>query len=61
MTDKYTKFMLTVIATCLLVITFKITIPGAQAFGSGQDVRVTNFETDIGSGETLFVHCVNCE
>ncbi|MBT3170899.1 MAG: hypothetical protein HOM52_13485 [Rhodospirillaceae bacterium] len=60
--DLYTKAILTVIAVCLAVLVsqgFEFTAE-AQISGSGQDVRVTNFATDITPGETLHVFCTNC-
>lgn len=60
MTDRYTKFLLTVIAVCLTVQTFAALTPSAYAFGRGEDVTVTNFETDVRGGETLYVYCTNC-
>ncbi len=62
MIDSYTKFILSIIAICLFMITIKITIPDANAntFGSVQDVKITNLETDIRYGETLRVYCTNC-
>ena len=61
MVDSYTKFVLSIIAICLFMITIKITVPNANAFGVGQDVRVTNFETDMRPGETLYIYCKNCK
>jgi hypothetical protein len=60
MFDNYTKVVLTIIAGCLLAQTFGLGVPTANAFGSGQDVRITNLETDMSMGETLWVYCTNC-
>ena len=62
MVDRYTKTVLTVIAVCLAVIVLRDVefVKPAHAYGSGQDVKVTNYETDISAGETLYVHCKNC-
>lgn len=60
MTDRYTKILLTIIAACLAIQTFGLFVPEAQAFGSGQDVKITNLETDMSAGETLYVYCTNC-
>ncbi len=60
--DLYTKAMLTVIAVSLVVLVsqgFEFT-DTARANVGGQDVRVTNFATDITPGETLHVFCTNC-
>ena len=43
------------------LITLKITVPSVQAYGSGEEVRITNLETDMRSGETLYVYCKNCD
>ena len=61
--DLYTKAVLTVIAAALVVIAARDVgfVRKANAFGTGQDVRVTNYETDISAGETLYVYCTNCE
>lgn len=60
MADRYTKILLTVIAVCLVAQTIAAVTPSAYAFGSGQDVSITNLETDIRAGETLYVYCTNC-
>ena len=59
--DLYIKVVLTIIALSLCVIAIQNTelIKKAEAFGSGNDVIVTNFETDISAGETLYVHVTN--
>ncbi len=59
-TDLYTKTVLTLIAVGLFLNVATDLIPVAQAFGSGTDVRVTNYETDITGGALLYVHCTNC-
>ncbi len=58
--DTYTKVCLTFIAFSLITISIQQFVNSANAYGSGQNVRVTNFETDIQNGETLYVYCTNC-
>ena len=60
--DRYTKTILTIIALSLAVLASERVglVRGAAAYGSGEDVRVTNFETDVSYGETLYVYCTNC-
>ena len=58
--DTYTKVCLTVIAFSLFTISIQQFVNSANAYGSGQDVRVTNFETDMYQGQTLYVYCKNC-
>ena len=60
MVDKYTKTCLTIIAISLSVIAINQVVPEAYAYGSGQEVTVTNFKTDGRFGETLYVYCTNC-
>ena len=61
--DLYTKAVLTVIAAALVIIAARDVgfVRKANAYGTGQDVRVTNYETDRKTGETLFVYCTNCQ
>jgi len=60
-TDIYTKTILTLIAVALFLNVGAKLIPVANAsYGRGTDVRVTNYETDITTGETLYVYCTNC-
>ena len=59
-TDFYTKFILTLIAIGLFLNVAISLIPNVYAFGSGSEVQVTNYETDVRSGETLNVFCKNC-
>jgi len=58
--DLYAKICLTVIAFSLFTISIQQFVDSANAYGSGQDVKVTNLETDVRSGETLYVYCTNC-
>ena len=60
---RYTQLLLTVIAACLVWIVARdvALVRPAQAYGTGQDVKVTNYETDVKSGETLYVYCTNCK
>lgn len=58
--DRYTKTVLTVIAIALCLNVAVQLMPIAHAYGTGQDVTVTNYETDVSSGETLYVYCTNC-
>ena len=58
--DKYTKVCLTVIAFSLFTISIQQFVNSANAYGNGQDVKVTNFETDRSNGDTLYVYCKNC-
>ena len=60
-TDFYTKFILTLIAIGLFLNVALRIIPNVHAYGSGAEVQVTNYETDIRSGETLYVYCKNCD
>ena len=59
-TDFYTKFILTLIATGLFLNVAISLIPNVHAYGRGTEVKVTNYETDVKSGETLYVYCTNC-
>ena len=59
-TDRYTKVILTLIALGLFLNVAVNFVPIAHAYGSGENVKVTNFETDMKSGETLYVYCTNC-
>ena len=59
-TDLYTKAILTLIAVGLFMNIGINSISNASAYGRGDDVRVTNYETDIKAGETLYVYCTNC-
>jgi len=61
--DNYSKAVLTVIAACMVfqVAGDLLGPSAAQAYGSGTDVRVTNYETDISAGATLYVYCTNCD
>jgi hypothetical protein len=59
-TDLYTKSVLTLIAVGLFLNVAADLIPVAYAYGSGAEVKVTNYETDISAGETLYVYCTNC-
>ena len=63
MVDSYTKFVLSIIALCLFMITIKLTVPNAYSlyFGKGEDVIVTNYETNYRVGETLRVHVTNLD
>ena len=59
--DTYTKAVLTVIAVCLVVLCVRdIRFVGEVRAASTQDVQVTNYETDVRNGETLYVLCKNC-
>ena len=60
-TDFYTKFVLTLIALGLFLNVATHAIPLAYSRGSGMEVQVTNFETDMKPGETLYVYCTNCK
>ena len=60
-TDIYTKCVLTLIAVGLFLNFAADFIPAAYAQGSGAGVKVTNYETDIRGGETLYVYCTNCD
>ena len=61
MVDKYTKTCLTIIAISLSVIAINQVVSEAYAFGSGQEVTVTNFSTNSAPyRETLYVYCTNC-
>lgn len=59
--DLYIKVVLTIIALSLCVIAIQNIelIKKAEAYGSGTDVRVTNYETDVKTGETLYVYVTN--
>ncbi len=59
-TDLYTKTVLTLVAVGLFLNVAVNLIPVAYAYGSGAEVKVTNYETDIKAGETLYVYCKNC-
>ena len=59
--DVYTKFVLTLIAAGLFLNAATGLISEVDAYGSGEDVTVTNYETDVRDGETLWVYCTNCE
>lgn len=60
-TDFYTKFILTLIAVGLFLnVAAYLTTEVYASYGSGTDVKVTNYETDITNGETLYVYCTNC-
>lgn len=59
-TDRYTKVVLTLIAIGLFLNAGLHLIPVAYAYGSGAEVSVTNYETDMKPGETLYVYCKNC-
>ena len=60
--DFYMRFVLTVIAVCLIVIVVRDVrfVREAQAYGQGESVIVSNLETDVRMGETLYVYCKNC-
>ena len=58
-TDRYTKIVLTLIAVGLWVNVGISLIADAHAYGSGENVKVTNLETDVRGGETLYVHVTN--
>lgn len=64
-TDRYTKIILTLIAFGLLLNAALQLLPVAHAYGmsygNGTYVRVTNYETDMRKGETLYVYCKNCK
>ncbi len=59
-TDRYTKIILTLIAVGLVLNAASNFTSPAHAFGSGQDVKVTNLETDIRRGEMLLELCPDC-
>jgi hypothetical protein len=61
--DRYLRVVLTVIAVCLVWICLRdvVVVKPAYAYGSGQEVKVTNYETDVKGGETLYVYCKNCK
>ncbi len=59
--DSYTKFILTLIAIGLFLNAAINLIPKVHAYGRGTEVQVTNYETDITAGETLYVYCKNCK
>ena len=56
----YTNFILTLIAIGLFLNVAISLIQNVHAYGSGAEVRVTNYETDVKGGETLYVYCTNC-
>ncbi len=60
--NRYTNIILTVIAVLLaLHLVMPLISPkNADAYGTGQQVMVTNYETDQAPGETLYVFCKNC-
>ncbi len=60
-TDAYTKVVLTLIAIGLFANVGVSLVSEAHAYGRGTDVKVTNYETDVKMGETLYVYCKNCE
>jgi hypothetical protein len=65
MKDRYIKVILTIIAINLTLMTsfqlLDVFIPNAIA----SDMHITggklDYETDMQSGPTLFVHCTNCD
>ena len=59
-TDFYTKVILTLIAVGLFLNFASNFATEAYARGRGAEVQVTNYETDITVGETLYVYCTNC-
>jgi hypothetical protein len=58
--DFYTKFILTLIAVGLFLNVAAYLTTEVYAYDSGTDVRITNYQTTLRSGETLYVYCTNC-
>jgi hypothetical protein len=61
--DWYMKIVFTVIAVALCVVAIQNVefISKAEAYGSGTKVSVTNYETDLAQGATLYVHVKNAD